>query len=98
MSPLTVSPVRVPTEVRLEVTTVLLRVVPVKVPAAAVIVIADDPLNDTPFILLAVAKTVAVAAFPVMSDDIVAGKRASGTVQLPKFVALRHVSLTTQTA
>ena len=63
MFPLTVNPVSVPTEVRLELTTVLLSVVPVKVEAAAVIVISAEPSKETPFIALAVVK---VAAEPVV--------------------------------
>ena len=48
-------------------TTVLFNSVPVSVPAAAVIVIAAEPSKLTPFIALAVAKVVAVAALPVVS-------------------------------
>ena len=40
----------------------LLRVAPLNVPAAAVTVIAAEPLKSTPLIALAVAKVVAVAA------------------------------------
>ena len=70
-----VSAVSVPTEVSELVTTVLLRVVFDKVFASAVTVIADDPLKLTPFILLAVAKVVAVEAnataiFAVPSKDV----------------------------
>ena len=57
--------VNVPTDVKLEFTTVPFRVVPVKVPAAAVTVILAVPSNDTPFISRAVCKAVAVAALPV---------------------------------
>ena len=60
---------RVPTEVRLEVTTVLFSSVPLSVPAAAVTVIAPVPSKSTPFIALAVANAVAVAAFPVQDPD-----------------------------
>ena len=63
--PVTVKPERVPREVKEEVTTVALRVVPVKVPAAAVTVISADPLNDTPLMFLAVCRVVAVEALPV---------------------------------
>ena len=61
--------VSVPTEVRLEVTTVLFSSVPVRVPAAAVTVIAAVPSKSTPLIALAVAKAVAVAAFPVQDPE-----------------------------
>ena len=62
MSPLTVSPVSVPTDVKLELTIVLLREVPVKVEPAAVTVISAEPLKETPFIALAVANVAAVEA------------------------------------
>jgi hypothetical protein len=55
---------RVPTLVRDELTTVELRVVPVRVPAAAVIVIAAEPSKLTPLMARGVAKVVAVVALP----------------------------------
>ena len=57
----------VPTEVKEEATTVDLRVLPDNVPAAAVTVIAADPLKLTPLIARVVASTVAVSALPVTS-------------------------------
>jgi hypothetical protein len=54
----------VPTEVKEELTTVELSVVPVNVPAAAVIVIFDVPLKFVPLIVRAVCNAVAVDAFP----------------------------------
>ena len=63
----TVSPLKVPTEVREELTIVGLRVVPDSVfaSAAAVMVIFAEPSNGTPLMFLVVASFVAVAAFPV---------------------------------
>jgi hypothetical protein len=55
----------VPIEDKLDDTTVLFSVVPVRVPAAAVTVISDDPLNEVPLISLAAANVVAVDALPV---------------------------------
>ena len=43
--------------------------VPVRVPAAAVTVIAAVPSKSTPLIALAVANAVAVAAFPVQDPE-----------------------------
>ena len=70
-SPVTSRALRVPTDVNDEASTELLSVFPDNVPAAAVTVIFADPLNDTPFIFLAVANVVAVAAFPVVAAAIV---------------------------
>ena len=53
-----------PNDVRLEPVTVELSVVPVSVAAAAVTVISAEPLNETPFIFLAVCNVVAVPALP----------------------------------
>jgi hypothetical protein len=64
IAPVTASDVSVPTEVKLELAILLLRVVPVRVTAAAVTVISAVPSNETPLILRAVAKAVAVPAFP----------------------------------
>ena len=63
----TVKPVNVPTLVNDELTTFDARVVPVKADASvtAVIVIFEVPSKDTPLIVLAFCKAVAVAAFPV---------------------------------
>jgi hypothetical protein len=61
--------VRVPTEVNELATTVLLRVAPLNVPAAAVTVIAAEPLKSTPLIALAVAKVVAVAGETFILND-----------------------------
>jgi hypothetical protein len=62
----------VPTEVREEVTTVGLRVVPVKVPASdvAVMLMLEVPSKATPLIVLGVASAVAVAALPVTLPEI----------------------------
>jgi hypothetical protein len=62
---LLVTPVSVPTLVRLLVTTVDFNVSPVSVPAAAVIVIAALPSKSTPLMARAVANLVAVLALPV---------------------------------
>jgi len=66
-APLVVKDVRVPTLVNEDPTTVALREVPVNVVAAAVTVIFAVPSKEVPFIVLAVARAVAVAAFPVIS-------------------------------
>jgi hypothetical protein len=70
----------VPTEVNEELTTVGLRVVPVKVPASdvAVMLILDVPSKATPLIVLGVARAVAVAALPVTLPEI-----GAVTVRLP---------------
>ena len=57
--------VKVPTLVNEEDTTVALRVVPVKVPASAVIVMLAVPSKEVPFMVLAVCNAVAVDALPV---------------------------------
>ena len=64
-APPIVKPVKVPTLVRDEAVTPEFRVAPERVPAAAVTVISAEPLNDTPLILRAVARVVAVEALPV---------------------------------
>mgnify|MGYP003348102075 CR=1 FL=1 len=69
----------VPTEVKLEETTEELRVVPERVPASAVTVIAAVPSKDTPLIALAVARAVAVLALLVRDAVIVP---ASGNVSV----------------
>jgi hypothetical protein len=56
----------VPTLVKLEPVTVEFKVVPVKVPAAAVTVTSVLPSNATPFIFFGAANFVAVPAFPVI--------------------------------
>jgi hypothetical protein len=62
--PEVVKPVKVPTEVNEEPMTVELRVVPVKLPAAEVIVIGAVPSKFTPLIARGVCRAVAVAALP----------------------------------
>ena len=56
---------RVPTLVNEEDTTVALRVVPLKVPAAAVTVMLPVPSKEVPFMVLAVCNAIAVLALPV---------------------------------
>jgi hypothetical protein len=68
---LLVTPVSVPTDVRLLAVTPLASVLPVSVPAAAVIVIAADPSKSTPLMARAVANLVAVAALPLTLPVIV---------------------------
>jgi hypothetical protein len=63
--PLQIPLVIVPTEVKLELTTLLAKVVPVKVFASAAIVISPEPSKLTPLIARAVASFVAVLALPV---------------------------------
>ena len=58
--------VNVPTEVRDEDTTELFKVLPVKVPAAAVTVILADPSKSVPLMVFEVANLDAVAALPVV--------------------------------
>jgi hypothetical protein len=65
MLPPIVRPVRVPTLVRDDAVTPEFRVAPERVPAAAVTVISAEPLKETPLMLLAVARVVAVDALPV---------------------------------
>ena len=55
----------VPTLVKFELTTLLAKVVPVNVPAAAVTVISAEPSKATPLIFFVAANFVAVLAFPV---------------------------------
>jgi hypothetical protein len=76
----TVRSVRVPTLVKLLVTTVGFNVVPVRVPASAVTVILDVPSKDTPLIVLAFSSAVAVAALPVISPVTFP---VNGPVKLP---------------
>jgi hypothetical protein len=66
MGLLTVKFVKVPTLVKLEFTTDDFKVVPLKVPASAIIVISALPSNGTPFIFLVAASFVAVPALPVI--------------------------------
>ena len=61
----TVSPANVPTEVNDEFTILAGKVVPVKPEAAAGTVMSAVPSKASPFIVLAVASLVAVAALPV---------------------------------
>jgi hypothetical protein len=65
ISPLTSKLSSVPTEVKLEVSTVAFNSVPVSVPASAVTVMFAVPSNAVPLIVLAVVKRVAVPEFPV---------------------------------
>lgn len=70
VNPVPIAPdVNVPTDVRLDATTVAFSPVPVSVPAAAVTVIFADPLNDVPLIVRAVCNVVAVDAFPVNAPE-----------------------------
>ena len=62
--PLHTPEVMVPTPVKLEPVTVEFNEVPVKVPASAVTVISLVPLNETPFIFLAVVNLFALLAVP----------------------------------
>jgi hypothetical protein len=62
--PETVREVSVPTLVSDDAVTVALSVPPVRVPAAAVTVMSAEPLNDTPLMLRAVWRVVAVSALP----------------------------------
>jgi hypothetical protein len=82
----------VPTEVNEEVTTVGLRVVPVKVPASdvAVMLILEVPSKATPLIVLGVARAVAVAALPVTLPEI-----GAVTVRLPSVPTEVNEELTT---
>jgi hypothetical protein len=57
---------KVPTDVKLELTTVSFKEVPVSVPAFAAIVISPVPSNATPFTFMEVANFVVVAEFPVV--------------------------------
>ena len=61
---------KVPTLVKLDAVTPELSVLPVSVPAAAVTVIFPVPSKLVPFIVLAVSKAVAVAAFPVVEPEV----------------------------
>ena len=89
-APPIVKPVKVPTEVSDEPVTVAFSAAPVNVPAAAETVIFEVPSNDTPLIVRAVCKAVAVAAFPVVDPD--------EPVTLPEigFVTVRFVSVPTE--
>jgi len=68
----TVSPVKVPTEVKDEESTLPASVLPVKVPAAAVAVMLmlEVPSKETPLIVRGVASAVAVPALPVTLPEI----------------------------
>jgi hypothetical protein len=66
-----VNPVRVPTEVKDEAVTPEFRVPPDNVPAAAVTVMSAEPLKETPLMLRAVARVVAVPALPLTEPVIV---------------------------
>ena len=85
MLPETVSDVRVPTDVSDELTTVEFRVVPVRVPAAAVTVMSALPLKETPLINLGVVK---VAADPVVFWFNVGKSEATAMVRAPVVVVL----------
>jgi hypothetical protein len=63
----TVRSLKVPTLVKLLVTTVGFNVVPVRVAASAVTIMFELPSKEIPLIVLAVSKAVAVAALPVIS-------------------------------
>jgi hypothetical protein len=65
MLPPIVRLVRVPTLVSDEAVTPEFRVLPLRVPAAAVTVISAEPLKETPLMLRAVCRVVAVEALPV---------------------------------
>ena len=58
----TVKFVKVPTDVKDELTTVLFKVVPDNVPASAVTVISEEPSNAMPLMFFVAANLVAVAA------------------------------------
>jgi hypothetical protein len=60
-----VRPVRVPTLVRDDAVTPEFRVLPERVPAAAVTVMSAEPLKATPLMFREVARVVAVDALPV---------------------------------
>ena len=62
----TVKSVKVPTDVKDELTTVLFKVVPDNVPASAITVIFAEPSKSVPLIVFDVTNLVAVAAFPVV--------------------------------
>ena len=64
ISPVTVKPVKFPTDVRDEFTTELFKVVPDKVPASAVTVIFAEPSNATSLMVFVSANLVAVLALP----------------------------------
>jgi len=68
--PDTVRDERVPTLVRDDARTFAANVAPVSVPAAAVTVMFPLPSNETPLIVRAVCKTVALPAFPVTEPEI----------------------------
>ena len=59
-----------PNDVRLDAVTPDASVVPVSVPAAAVIVILEVPSNETPLIVRAVCSAVAVEALPVSVPEM----------------------------
>jgi hypothetical protein len=78
---------RVPTEVRDEAVTPELSVEPVRVPAAAVTVIAAEPSKFTPLIARGVARAVAVEALPVSAptnvEEVTEERPAIVVVVLP---------------
>jgi len=82
----------VPTEVSEELTTVELSVVPVRVPAAAVTVMAADPSKFTPLMARAVASVVAVEALPVSAPtkvvEVTEVKPAIVVVVLPRLISV----------
>jgi len=91
-SPAVVRLASVPTLVRDDETTDELRVVPVRVPAAAVTVIAAEPSKLTPLIARGVAKVVAVEALPVKAPtnevDVTDDKPASVVALAPRLMSV----------
>jgi len=83
--PTTVPVTKLPTDVSDELTTVEFRVVPVRVPAAAVTVMSALPLKETPLINLGVVK---VAADPVVFWFNVGKSEATAMVRAPVVVVL----------
>ncbi len=81
MVPLT----KLPTLVRLEAVTEELRVFPVSVPAAAVMVMLPDPSKEVPLMVLGVCKVVAVVAFPERAPEkvVVAKTLVEGLKVIP---------------
>lgn len=82
---------KVPTLVRLLVTTDEFKVAPVKVPAAAVTVIGTEPSKLTPFIVFPGDNFVAVPAFPVIEPVI-----GLVTVRFPKVPTLVRLLVITE--
>ena len=77
---------KVPVLVKLEAVTPEARVAPVRVPAAAVTVMAAVPSKSVPFIARAVAKAVAVAALPVADPAVPEQFPVTFPVMLPENV------------